>query len=137
MYLKNVQLVPLPSYGDGDGWLTPIEAGKDIPFEVKRVYYIYRTKEGVTRGKHAHRKLKQILVAVSGSMNVTCECGGQRKTYCLDAPTKGLLIEGLVWRTMQNFSEHGVLMVLASDYYDEKDYIRNYKDFIEEEKKCN
>ena len=132
----NVCLLSFPAFGDADGWLTPLESGKNVPFDIRRVYYIFGTSPEVVRGKHAHRTLKQLLVAVSGQIDITCEYGGQTATYCLDGPTSGLVIEGLVWHTMQNFSENSVLMVLASDHYDERDYIRDYQVFLEEEKKC-
>lgn len=123
-------LIHLRINGDDRGSLIALENGHNLPFNVKRVYYIYGTKKGVSRGFHAHKKLKQLLVAVSGSVSIKCEYNGQIKEYTLSKPDEGLLIEGLVWREMHDFSADCVLMVLADEYYNEDDYIRNYKDYL-------
>lgn len=117
-------------FGDDLGKLISLEKGSIVPFDVKRVYYIFGTKSDAVRGKHAHRELSQILVAVSGSLKVSCEIGGKKEEFVLDRNNKGLLIEGLVWHTMYDFSPDAVLMVVASDYYDEKDYVRDYQEFL-------
>lgn len=117
--------------GDTRGSLIACEQDHNIPFDIKRVYYIFDTKENVVRGKHAHKKLEQILICVSGSCEIKTEESGQTKTYLLDSPTQGLYIGGLVWREMFNFSKNAVLLVLASDYYDETDYIRDHQNFLE------
>ena len=124
--------VELTPYGDSRGQLMPLEAGVgEVPFEVKRVYYIFDTTPGTIRGKHAHRTLRQLLVCVSGACTIDCELpDGTRSTHRLDWPTKGLLIDGLVWREMREFSKDAVLMVLASEHYDPSDYIRNHDEFI-------
>lgn len=129
----NTALIPLQIHGDDRGSLIALENGHNLPFDVKRVYYIYGTKEGFSRGFHAHKKLKQMLIAVSGSVTVKCEYNGQQKEYALNRPDEGLLIEGLVWREMHDFSPDCVLLVLADEYYVEHDYIRDYDRFKKEE----
>ena len=103
---------------------------EDVPFEVKRMYYIFDTTPGTVRGNHAHKALKQMLICVSGACTIVCEMpDGTKSEHRLDWPDKGLLIEGLVWRQMKDFSKDAVLIVLASEHYDESDYIRNYTVF--------
>lgn len=121
--------VRLAIHGDDRGSLVSLEKGDNLPFEVRRAYYIFGTKAGVVRGRHAHRTLRQILVAVAGSADVTCEWSGKRETFHLASPTEGLLIEGLVWREMTNFSGDAVLLVAADAPYDEGDYVRDYEKF--------
>jgi dTDP-4-dehydrorhamnose 3,5-epimerase-like enzyme len=116
--------------GDGRGSLVSIEQGKVIPFDIKRVYYIYRTGEGVSRGFHAHHTLKQVAICVAGSCRMVLDNGAAREEVILDCPTKGILIEGMTWREMHEFSDNCVLLVLASEHYDESDYIRNYDEFV-------
>ena len=127
------ELIQFPIHGDERGSLVALECEQDIPFKVRRVYYIYGTQPGVPRGFHAHRKLKQILIAVSGSVTIDCEYLTKKEKFILDSPEQALLIEGLVWHEMHNFSENCVLLVLASEHYCEEDYIRNYDDFKKEE----
>ena len=124
-----MELVDLPDLGDYRGGLVAIEAQETIPFDVKRVYYIFGTNPGVSRGFHAHRELRQLLVCVSGSCRIILDDGKNQEAIVLDSPTKGLRIEGLVWREMHDFSPNCVLLVLASELYDEADYIREYKNF--------
>ena len=128
----NTALIPLQLHGDNRGSLIALENGHNLPFDVKRVYYIYGTKEGITRGFHAHKKLKQMLIAVSGNVTIKCEYNEQKKEYKLSRPDEGLLIEGLVWREMHDFSPDCVLVVLADEYYSESDYIRDYDTFLKE-----
>ena len=116
---------------DERGLLVTLEGTKSVPFNIKRVYYIFGTKEGISRGFHAHLNLKQVAVCVKGSCQFVLDNGKQRQEVILDSPTKGLLIEDLTWREMFNFSPDCVLLVLASEYYDELDYIRNYDEFLE------
>lgn len=116
-------------HGDERGMLVALEEHKDIPFEIKRVYYMYDTKEGVRRGFHAHKNLEQILVCVSGSCKVLLDNGSERKVVSLETPYEGLYISNSMWREMYDFSEDAVLLVLASDYYKEEDYIRDYDEF--------
>lgn len=119
-----------PPHGDERGQLVALEAMEDIPFRIKRVYYIYDTLPGVVRGKHAHRNLEQILVCVHGSCKVSLDDGCERKEILLDQPTLGLYISNDTWREMYDFSEGAVLLVLASEHYDESDYIRDYSQFL-------
>lgn len=128
----NVETLPLQVHGDDRGSLVALEYGPNLPFDVKRVYYIFGTKAGVPRGFHAHRKLKQLLIAVSGSVTVKTEHNGKIETHLLNRPDEGLLIDGLVWREMHDFSPDCVLVVLADEYYDESDYIRDYNMFKQE-----
>lgn len=125
-----VKLIDFPSLGDYRGSLIAIEANKTVPFEIKRVYYIFGTKPDVARGFHAHKALKQVAVCVSGSCRMLLDNGRKKEEVLLDLPTKGLVIEELVWREMHDFTPDCVLLVLASEHYDEADYIRNYDDFL-------
>ena len=130
-------LINFQTKGDDRGSLIACEQGHNVPFDIKRVYYIFATKENVIRGKHAHKELKQILICVSGSCDVLVEENQNKKTYNLDSPGQGLYIGGLVWREMFNFSPDAVLLVLASEYYNEKDYVRSYDEFIQLTKEQN
>ena len=125
-----VKMYQFPPHGDDRGQLIAIEEGKDLPFDVKRVYYIYDTLPGVRRGFHAHRCLQQILICVSGSCKIHLDNGFDTVEVVLDKPSEGLYIANDMWREMYDFSPDAVLLVLASEYYDEADYIRNYEDFI-------
>ena len=116
--------------GDERGSLIAIEQGHNAPFEIKRVYYIFDTKKGVERGFHAHIRLKQICIAVKGSCTFVLDDGKKREELKLDNPNQGLFIEGLIWREMKDFSSDCVLVVLASEHYDESDYIRDYDKFL-------
>ncbi len=118
--------------GDHRGQLIALEAQREIPFEMKRVFYIYGTQEGVPRGNHAHYKTKQFLIAVSGSCKVTLDNGVKKETFVLDQPNIGLLQDAMIWGTMHDFSDDCVLLVLADQYYDHDDYIRDYTQFTHE-----
>ena len=133
--MAGTNLIPLQIHGDDRGSLIALENGHNLPFDVKRVYYIFGTKPKVSRGFHAHRKLKQMLIAVSGSVTIKCEYKGQKKEYLLNKPDEGLLIEGLVWREMHNFSPDCVLLAMADDYFIESDYIRDYQTYLKEAEK--
>jgi len=126
-----IKLIPLQAHGDDRGSLIALEEGKNIPFPVKRVYYLFKTKEGVRRGFHAHKALKQVAIAVRGSCRFVLDDGNERVEILLNNPAQGLLIESFMWREMYDFSEDCVLMVLADQLYDESDYIRDYKRFLE------
>lgn len=126
----NIRKYTFPPHGDERGQLVAIEAMKDLPFEVKRVYYIYDTLPDVRRGFHAHRNLQQILVCVSGSCRIHLDDGTDTAEVLLDKPTEGLYISNNMWREMYDFTPGAVLLVLASEHYDEADYVRNYDDFI-------
>ncbi|MER0432385.1 sugar 3,4-ketoisomerase [Aeromonas caviae] len=123
-------LIHLPVLGDDRGSLIALEGNKNIPFDIKRIYYIYGTKTGVSRGFHAHKALKQVAIAVSGSCRFILDDGIEREDILLNDPAQGLLIESFMWREMHDFSDDCVLMVLANQLYDEDDYIRNYDEFI-------
>ena len=129
--MYNYELINFQTLGDERGSLISIEEGYNAPFDIKRVYYIFNTKKGVIRGYHAHINLKQIAIAVKGSCTFVIDNGKQREEILLDNPNKGLLIEGLIWREMKDFSEDCVLLVIASEHYDETDYIRDYQQFID------
>lgn len=123
-------IIKLQSHGDERGSLIALEQGVNIPFEIKRVYYIFDTKEGVARGHHAHQNLSQIAVVVRGSCDFVLDNGKERIDIRMDNPLEGLIINSMTWREMSNFSDDCVLMVLASQLYNEDDYIRNYDDFL-------
>ena len=125
-----IKTYTFPSHGDDRGQLVAIEAMKDLPFEIKRVYYIYDTLPGVRRGFHAHLNLQQILLCVSGSCKIHLDDGTDTAEVTLDKPNEGLYIANNMWREMYDFAPGTVLLVLASQYYDESDYIRNYEDFL-------
>ncbi|MGI1944530.1 sugar 3,4-ketoisomerase [Shewanella glacialipiscicola] len=125
-----IKLIPLQAHGDDRGSLIALEEGINIPFPVKRVYYLFNTKEGVRRGYHAHKTLKQVAIVVRGSCRFVLDDGKEKVEVLLDNPAKGLLIESFMWREMYDFSDDCVLMVLADQLYDESDYIRDYDDFI-------
>jgi dTDP-4-dehydrorhamnose 3,5-epimerase-like enzyme len=126
-----VKLIDLPSLGDDRGGLVAIESSQSIPFEVKRLYYIFNTSNK-PRGFHAHIDLKQIAICVKGSCRFILDNGRIKEEIILNSPTQGLCIESLTWREIYDFSEDCVLLVLASNHYDENDYIRNYQDFLKE-----
>ncbi|MBR3074763.1 MAG: WxcM-like domain-containing protein [Bacteroidales bacterium] len=113
------------------GSLTVVENGITLPFDVKRVYYLYDVPGGESRGSHAHRDLFQLIVAASGSFNVTLSDGKAKKSFFLNHPYQGLLVAPGMWRDLFDFSSGAVCMVLASDVYKEEDYIRDYNEFLE------
>lgn len=117
-------------HGDERGQLIALEEFRDIPFRIKRVYYMYDTIEGVRRGFHAHKSLEQILVCIHGSCKVLLDNGTEKKIVPLEKPYEGLYISNDIWREMYDFSPDAVLMVLASELYDNSDYIRDYDEFL-------
>lgn len=123
--------IAFQSKGDDRGSLVALESAKNIPFEIKRVYYIFDTKSDVVRGLHAHKDLLQVMVCLKGSCRVVLDNGSNKEQVVLDTPDKGLLLDSMMWREMHDFSENCVLLVLANEHYDESDYIRNYDDFLE------
>ena len=127
----SVNLISFKTLGDERGSLIALEENYNTPFAIKRVYYIFDTKEGIRRGFHAHTDLKQIAICVKGSCTFVLDNGRKKEEIILDSPNQGLLIEGLIWREMYNFSPDCVLLVLASEHYDESDYIRDYDKFLE------
>lgn len=127
--MKEVYRIDVPSFGDHRGTLCAFEAEQDIPFAIKRVYCIYHTEQDVSRGFHAHKSLKQVVLCVAGSCRFLVDNGTIKENFLLDSPDKGLAIEGLVWREMHDFSPDCVLIVFASEHFNESDYIRNYDEF--------
>lgn len=128
--VDNCKIVELGKKTHQNGNLTVVENLKDIPFETKRIYYLYDVPGGSSRGGHAHRQLFQLIVAISGSFNVNIFDGVNHKTFFLNRPYEGLLITPGIWRTIDNFSSGSVCLVLASENFNEEDYIRNYDDFL-------
>ena len=115
--------------GDDLGWLVAIEAQKNIPFAIKRTYYIFGTRAGVRRGNHAHRTLQQLMVCMTGSCRVLLDNGKYREEALLDSNTRGLFIDPMIWHEMYEFSSDCVLLVLADGWYEIADYIRDYSAF--------
>ena len=124
------RIIGLPQVHDPRGNLTFIEGGRHVPFEIRRVYYLYDVPGGAERGGHAHRELQQLVIAMSGSFDVILDDGYIRQRFHLNRSYYGLYIRTMVWREIDNFSSGSVCMVLASNYYDETDYYRDYKDFL-------
>lgn len=122
-------IVEIPKIQD-EGFLSFAEGNKNIPFDIKRIYYIYDVENNVIRGKHAHRKTRQMLFCVRGSVNVVLDNGIIKEEILLNEPNKGILLDRMMWHTMQEFSQDAILLILASDYYEEKDYIRDYQEFL-------
>jgi len=121
-------------HSDRKGNISVVQNGDTVPFDVKRVYYIYDVPGGGSRGAHAHKKLSQLIIAASGSFSVTLDDGEVKRTFILNRPYQGLYVVPGIWRTLDDFSSGSVCMVLASHGYDANDYIRNYHDFIEYKK---
>jgi dTDP-4-dehydrorhamnose 3,5-epimerase-like enzyme len=126
-----INLIDLPTLGDERGGLIALESNDSVPFEIKRVYYIIDTKKGISRGFHAHKKLKQLVICVSGSCQFVLDDGINRESVILNDPMQGLLVNKMIWREMHNFSNNCILLVIASQHYCEDDYIRNYQSFLE------
>lgn len=124
-------------HGDERGQLIALEEFNDIPFHIRRVYYMYDTLEGVTRGYHAHKSLQQILVCIHGKCKIRLDNGTEKKVIPLEKPYEGLYVPNNMWREMFDFSSDAVLMVLASELYDESDYIRDYEEFLSYVKESN
>ena len=129
MGLHDCRIIELPKISDTRGNLSYIEGGRHIPFEIKRVYYLYDVPGGSDRGSHAHKNLHQFIVAMSGSFDVVLDDGQEKKRYHLNRSYQGLYVCPMMWRYLDNFSSGAVCMVLASLQYDESDYIRDYSTF--------
>lgn len=127
--VSDCRIIDIRRYSDTRGYLSVVEGGLDIPFEIKRIYYLYMVPE-VARGAHAHKELQQLLVATSGSVEVIMDDGTQKKSFVLDQPWKGLLIAPGLWRDLEHFTKDAVVMCLASEKYDPEDYIRDYNEFL-------
>jgi hypothetical protein len=128
--LENCKLIDLPKISDPRGNLTFVEGRNHIPFDIHRVYYLYDVPGGSDRGGHAHINLHQLVIAMSGSFDMVLDDGHSKKRFHMNRSYYGLYVAPMVWRNLDNFSSGGVCMVLASDYFSEADYIRNYDDFI-------
>lgn len=128
------QLIDIPIAHDQRGNLSVVEGGQLIPFDIKRLYYLYDVPGGAIRGGHAHRKLRQLIIAASGSFDVVLDNGKTRQSFSLNRSYKGLYIPTMTWREIENFSSGAVCMVLASEHYDESDYIYEYESFLKEMK---
>lgn len=119
-------------HGDDRGQLVAIEGGIDIPFEIKRMFYIYGSDNKVVRGNHANRRSKFVLINVSGVSKIRISTGKEEQVFVLDQPYKGVYLDSMVWKEMYDFSENSVLLVLASEHYDGEEYIRDYNKFLKE-----
>ncbi|MEO5990241.1 MAG: FdtA/QdtA family cupin domain-containing protein [Ferruginibacter sp.] len=122
-------ILPLSKIHNRAGNITIVEGQQKVPFDIKRIYYLYDVPGGEDRGAHAHRELRQLIVAASGSFDVTLDDGKMKKTFSLNRPYEGLLVIPGIWRELDNFSSGSVCLVLASQVYEENDYIRDYEDF--------
>lgn len=125
----NVEIIEIPKIVNVKGNIGVVEKST-IPFDIKRVYYLFDIPSATKRGGHAHKNLKQVLIALSGSFDVVLKDGKTKQTVTLNTPDKGLLINSNIWRELENFSSGAVCLVLASDVYDEDDYIRSYKAYL-------
>lgn len=132
MSLQHVRLIDLPRILDPRGNLTFIESGNHIPFDIRRVYYLYDVPGGAHRGGHGHKALHQLMIAMSGSFDVLLDDGRTKFKYHLNRSYYGLYIPPMMWREIDNFSSGSVCMVMASDHYDESDYYRQYDDFLQD-----
>jgi dTDP-4-dehydrorhamnose 3,5-epimerase-like enzyme len=130
MPISDVKIIELPRINDYRGNLTFIESGCHIPFEIKRAYYLYDVPGGAVRAGHGHKALHQLMIAMSGSFDITLDDGYEKKLIHLNRSYHGLYIPPMMWRDLDNFSSGAVCMVLASMFYDEEDYYRNYDDFL-------
>lgn len=130
--LTNCRTVSFKTFGGEFGNLNAIEGGSDLPFDIRRIYYITKVPAGVTRGFHSHRRLEQVLLCVNGSVSIRVKTPFEEEVVSLDDPAKGLYIGHMVWREMFDFTPGSVLLVLASEHYTEDDYIRDYEKYMEE-----
>jgi dTDP-4-dehydrorhamnose 3,5-epimerase-like enzyme len=128
--LNQCKIIELPKTTDPRGNLTFIEGGRQIPFEIRRVYYLYDVPGGSTRGGHAHKDLHQLIIAMSGSFDVVLNDGSQQQRFHLNRSYYGLYVCPMLWRELDNFSSGSVCMVLASNFYDEADYYRDYDQYL-------
>ena len=129
--LDSCRLIDLPKVSDPRGNLTFVEGSKHVPFEIRRVYYLYDVPGGAERGGHAHKELSQLIIAMSGSFDIVLDDGRERKRFHLARSYYGLYVCPMIWREMDNFSSGAVCLVLASNLYDEADYYRDYEGFLE------
>lgn len=130
MTIDNCTLIDIPCVQDTRGNLSFLESNKHIPFDIKRIYYLYDIPSGAERGGHAHKNLHQLIVAISGSFDIHLNDGVTKKTLHLSRANKGLYICPMIWREIDNFSGNSICLVLASDFYSEQDYYRDYEEFL-------
>lgn len=135
LLIDECRLLDLPKIVDDRGNLTFIESGRHIPFDIRRVYYLYDIPGGSERGGHAHKALKQLIIAVSGSFDILLDDGKNKKTVTLNRGYSALYVCPMIWRELFNFSSGAVCMVLASEFYDEQDYYRDYSVFVTDSKR--
>ncbi len=128
--IHDCSIIEFDKHNSSKGNLSVVENRKDVPFDIKRVYYLYDVPGGESRGAHAHKELYQLMIAASGSFCVTLDDGKEKKSFYLNRPYQGLLVKPGLWRDLSDFSSGAVCLVLASEGYDENDYIRNYRDFL-------
>lgn len=125
-----IDLIDLEPLGDDRGQLFSVEANQNIPFDIKRVYYMFGMESDVPRGFHAHKELQQVAICTKGSCKLVMDDGTSKEEVFIDKPNTGIVIDKLIWHEMHDFSEDCILMVIASDHYEEDDYIRNYDEFL-------
>lgn len=129
MTINDVKLLNLRTFIEPDGNLVPVESKHDIPFDIKRIFYVYGVENQDDRGKHAHYKTKQVLICLNGEVEVVCDDGVHRKKYRLTKPHQAIYIPEMIWDEQRYMSEDSVLLVLSNTYYDIKDYIEDYEEF--------
>lgn len=135
-YLNQIRILEFSQHGDERGYLVVAESGRDVPFEIKRVFYMYGSNKDVIRGQHANRKTEFVLINVAGKSKVKVKDGkGNEAVYCLEKPHVGIYLPTMIWKDMYDFSEDSVLLVLASEHYDKLEYIRDYDQFVKEVEK--
>lgn len=137
MNLDKCQIYDLPRINDPRGNLTFVEANRHIPFDIRRVYYLYDVPGGAERGGHAHKALHQLIIAMSGSFDIHLDDGHGKKTVHMNRSYYGLYVCPMIWREIDNFSSGAVCMVLASDYYDELDYYYDYNEFLKDARRAS
>lgn len=128
--IDECRIIDMRKINDPRGNLTPIEGGMDVPFDIKRIYYLYDVPSGESRGAHAHKELHQLIVAANGSFTITLDDGKNKKAFTLNRPYQGLYVVPGIWRDLDDFSSGAVLLCLASEHYDAADYIRDYDEFL-------
>ena len=132
-HINQVQMLRFPQHGDERGHLAIIEGGVDIPFEIKRAFYIYGMSGNAVRGQHANRKSEFVLISVAGTSRIRVrDGGGNEAVYCLDKPDVGIYIPKMIWKDMYEFSEGAVMLALSNEHYDSGEYIRDYGVFVKE-----
>ena len=132
-HMEDVRMLEFPQHGDSRGHLVIVEGNQDIPFEIKRVFYIYGSDTEVIRGQHANRKTEFVLINVAGKSKVRVKDGeGNEAIYCLNRPHTGIYLPSMVWKDMYDFSSDSVLLVLASEHYNPLEYIRDYNEYVKE-----